>query len=137
GSETNGIIYLDGGTITTASIRKGASTLTAGPTQIAFNANGGTVQATGHIDNYFQNLYVYLDAGGLTFDSDEYDVSTSNVLHGTGSLTKTGTGMLRLAAFNTYSGDTIVEAGTLSLDTASLHDESELIVAEGAVVDLF
>src|SRR5690606_13594229 len=29
GSETNGIIYLDGGTITTASIRKGASTLTA------------------------------------------------------------------------------------------------------------
>ncbi len=138
GSATNGMIYLDGGVITTGSIHKGASSLTAGPTQLALIANGGTVRASAHANNanFFQNLYVDLDAGGLTFDTNDNFVIIANTLHGTGGLTKTGGDALQLNGFNTYSGDTVVEQGTLVLNSASLHDESALTVADDAVVDL-
>lgn len=40
----------------------------------------------------------------------------SNAISGTGGLTKDGQGKLTLAGANTYSGDTIVNAGQLSID---------------------
>jgi autotransporter-associated beta strand protein len=48
------------------------------------------------------------------------------VISGTGSLTKTGAGGFSLLAVNTYTGDTIVQAGTLSLETASLVDTADV-----------
>jgi len=64
----------------------------------------------------------------------------SGVVSGTGSLVKDGGGTLTLSASNSYSGDTTVGAGILSLgDGASasgLDDASDLTVETGAVVDL-
>lgn len=53
-----------------------------------------------------------------------------------GGLTKTGAGTLALAAANTYGGDTIIEAGKLSLATASLANTADVYLAPGALLEL-
>ncbi len=55
---------------------------------------------------------------------------------GTLSLTKSGAGTLTLTGTHTYSGDTIVSAGTLDLgSTGSITNSVSLTVAAGAVLD--
>ncbi|MEI8039143.1 MAG: autotransporter-associated beta strand repeat-containing protein, partial [Verrucomicrobiota bacterium] len=51
-------------------------------------------------------------------------------------ITKTGLGTVVFSGANTYGGDTTVEAGTLSLATARLHDASTVRIASGAVLAL-
>ena len=55
------------------------------------------------------NLQSYV----LTVGGANSDTTYSGVLSGSGSLVKTGTGTLTLAASNTYSGNTTVSSGTL------------------------
>ena len=55
---------------------------------------------------------------------------------GTGNLVKTGPASLTLAATNTYSGNTTVNAGTLVLKTPSLATNSTVNVTNGAVLQL-
>ncbi|MEI6656847.1 MAG: autotransporter-associated beta strand repeat-containing protein, partial [Verrucomicrobiota bacterium] len=62
----------------------------------------------------------------------------SNTLSGTGTFTKEGIGMLTLSAPNTSTGATIVNAGTLTLDYATvadskLNDSSALILGGGTL----
>ena len=52
---------------------------------------------------------------GAVIDTAGHAVSLSGVLSGPGSLTKTGSGTLSLAATNTFRGTTLVTAGTLAL----------------------
>ncbi|BCU77732.1 autotransporter-associated beta strand repeat-containing protein [Luteolibacter sp. LG18] len=52
------------------------------------------------------------NAGSLTFNSSSNQVC-SEVISGTGTLTKTGTGTLTLTRTNTYTGTTTVNGGTL------------------------
>ncbi|MFD0894876.1 autotransporter-associated beta strand repeat-containing protein [Luteolibacter ambystomatis] len=54
----------------------------------------------------------------------------------TAGLIKAGAGKLTLSATNTYGGDTTVNAGTLSLGTASLADTADVRIASGATLDL-
>ena len=58
------------------------------------------------------------------------------VVGGTGNLVKTGPASLTLAATNTYSGNTTVNAGTLVLKTPSLATNSTVNVTNGAVLQL-
>jgi autotransporter-associated beta strand protein len=48
-----------------------------------------------------------------------HDISLSGILSGTGGLTKTGAGKLTLSGANTYTGATIVKAGTLALGASA------------------
>ena len=138
GSAVDGVINLNGGTLSTGSVRKGSSNLTPSATSLVLNANGGTIKATSHGNNanFFQGLFVNLASGGLKFDTNDNFVTVTNILSGPGGLEKLGNGSLTLTALSTYTGDTTVSAGTLELDNAILDDDSTLTVAAGASVQL-
>jgi autotransporter-associated beta strand protein len=65
-----------------------------------------------------------------------HSITLSNILSGTGNLTKTGTGALTLMGANTYTGNTIVRAGTLDLLQASLFTNSTVSVSNSATLAL-
>ncbi len=52
------------------------------------------------------------------------------------SVTKVGTGTLTLSGPNTYTGDTTVTAGTLSITSAFLPDMADVSIAAGALLNL-
>ena len=54
----------------------------------------------------------------------------------TGGLTKQGTGILTLTGANTYTGDTTVTEGTLSVSTAFFGDLSTINIASGGILNL-
>ena len=55
-------------------------------------------------------------ANGITLTTgDSGDDTVSGIISGAGSLTKAGSGTLTLSAANTYTGDTTISAGTLTV----------------------
>ncbi len=72
-----------------------------------------------------------LNTGGGTFDTNGFDTTISQVIGGTGGLTKAGAGTLTLTGINTYLGPTAVSGGTLVGSTDNLRGD---IVNNGAVV---
>ena len=84
----------------------GAVTISAGTLQVG---NGG---ATGSIGSG-----AITDNGRLAFNRNDA-VTFANVITGTGGLTQSGTGNLILSGTNTYTGTTIVNSGTLSVNGA-------------------
>jgi outer membrane autotransporter protein len=68
--------------------------------------------------------------GTLEFNrADDFDVA--NAISGTGGLTQLGTGTLRLAGDQAYTGATLVQAGTLSIGGSI---QSDTTVAPGATL---
>lgn len=65
-----------------------------------------------------------IGAGGATFDTNGNNVSFANALDGTGSVTKTGAGVLTFKVANTYQGTTTVTGGLI--DFSSLSDFGSL-----------
>lgn len=85
--------------------------------------DGGALK---YADNFTfnANRKLFMASGGGTIDTGGFDVTLSQVIHGTintdpttkfGSLTKTGEGTLTLTGVNTYSGGTIINEGTLAI----------------------
>ena len=56
-----------------------------------------------------------LGTNGGTIDTNSFDVAISNVIDGTGALTKTGAGKLTLSGANTYAGGTTISGGTVAV----------------------
>jgi len=86
-----------------------------------FNFNGGVLQAADDI-NLLDNagtLTVNLMAGGGTIDTNGFLVSVLPSISGSGSLTKTGTGLLVLTGTNGFSGDISINDGTLAAGAAT------------------
>ncbi|GAA5118230.1 autotransporter-associated beta strand repeat-containing protein [Luteolibacter yonseiensis] len=136
---TNGVINLNGGTLATGSIRRGASSLATGTTALVLHANGGTVKALAHGNNgdFFLGTYVDLVSGGLKFDTGENYIAISNALSGSGGLTKLGPGYLSLGSNSlTYTGDTVVTEGTLTFTNGTLPDTANVSIAGGDVAKL-
>ncbi len=107
-----------------------------------FISNGGILRnsATGGVSTL--NLISGYSAG-LTGTNCRFDVTAADgVLNfdgpigGSGSLFKTGLGLLNLNSNNTYTGDTTVSAGTLALAFPTLANASTVTVASSAVLEL-
>ena len=109
-----GTFNLNGGTLSTNKISGGTGSATV-------NFNGGILKAKVDESNLIENLDVAnVQSGGLKIDSNGFNVSTSQVLTGTGGLEKSGAGQLTLSGANTYAGTTTVAAGVLRIEKAGL-----------------
>ena len=66
-----------------------------------------------------------------------HNITISGLLSGFGGLTKTGNGTLTLNAADTYSGNTLISAGTLALGTSgSLNNSGQITVGSGATYNV-
>ena len=103
-----------------------------------FNFSGGTLQASNSFSTSM-SMTLGSSGGGATFDTGGYTVTLSGSLSGPGSLTKVDSGTLILSASNGYTGDTLVNAGTLILDYPDLAATSNAWVDDtgsGGILDL-
>ena len=103
---STGIYNLNGGLLQ-------ASTVSLGLGSGTFTFGGGTLQATGS----FANVLSFQFNTNATIDTNNYTVTLSGSLYGSGGLTKTDSGALILSGTNpfTYSGSTTVSGGTLQV----------------------
>lgn len=134
-----GTVNLNGGTLTVASLIK--SNATTGST--IFNFNGGTLKFTTAASVYtsIANHSFNVLEGGAVIDTQENAVTFNKaILSGTandGGLRKLGLGNLIFGGVNTYTGETTVSSGTLTLSIfGTIANTSAINVAGGAVFDL-
>ncbi len=112
----SGTFNLNGGTLTTGAVIAGTNTGSK-----TFNFNGGTLQATAGSTAFMTGLTnAFVKSGGAVIDTQTFsDTIGQNLLTDAtstgGGLTKNGTGTLILTGANTYTGATLISAGTLQL----------------------
>ena len=122
-----GTLNLNGGTVTTTKISGGNGSATV-------NFNGGVLKAKRDEANLIENLdTANVQSNGLKINSNGFNVATSQALTGTGGLEKLGAGSLTLNGAQTYTGPTLVSAGTLTLALNS-SITSAVTVAGGAAL---
>ena len=128
----------------------GGTTLTGGELSIGtdsniggagstINFNGGTLQVTGtaitNLDSHIVNWGSF--NGGIDVNNAGNTFTVSEAIGGTGGLIKVGAGTLVLADNNTYTGTTLVNAGTLQLGEGSaIPSGGNVTVASGASFDI-
>jgi autotransporter-associated beta strand protein len=129
-------LNLSGGTAYLGSIGLVANT---GVAHTAFNVafSGGALAATADWSSSAPMSITNLvklqaaDASGAP-----HNISLSGVLNGPGTLNKIGNGILTLNAAETYTGSTVVSAGTLTLGASgSILNSPAIVVGSGASVD--
>lgn len=140
GAGTVGTVNLDGGTFTALQIKTSAGAAST------FNFNGGTLTPTISFTTFFTGLTTAnVRDGGAIIDTNGKNITIAqNLLHSTidgdadtdGGLTKLGAGTLTLTGANDYTGDTLVNAGTLSLANADLDDHAAVNIIAGALLNL-
>jgi autotransporter-associated beta strand protein len=110
----------------------GVTTISAGTLQIGNGGTTGRLTATSGITNNASLVINRSDAF-----TQAADLGVAAIISGTGSFTQAGIGTTTLTALNTYSGDTNVNAGTLSLGQVNPSNESSTVrIAADATLDL-
>lgn len=110
-----------------------SSTATTGTANLFYNfdaatfddsASGGTVNVNGAVSP----RSILFDTG-----TTSYVVSGTGTITGAGTLTKSGTGTLILSTSNSYSGNTIINSGTVTLNNAAAAGTGTIILNGGAL----
>ena len=89
-------------------------------TSAADGKAGGTLRISGNTTLAAARGPVRLNDGGGAIDTNGQQMTITNVIEGSGRLTKTGAGTLTLDGLNspnTYSGGTAVQQGTLAINS--------------------
>jgi autotransporter-associated beta strand protein len=137
--------YAIGGSITNngISFRDAASaqtiTATANSTNMLANGSAGIAMTAAAINDFNLGCLVNLGtSGGQTFNvfDSARTLTMSGVISGTGPLTKTGNGILKLSANHLYTGGTVIAGGTLQLGSANTLGAGNVTVQSGATLDL-
>lgn len=123
----------------------GTTTINSGIIQISDDENLGNLASSvifngGELrlsDNVTTARPATLSAGGGTFNTNGFDLYWGGVISSTGNITKTGSGVLTLAATNTYTGDTYLSSGIVSIGAdANLGHFSSNVVFDGGTLQL-
>ncbi len=145
-SGSGGFTKLGSGTLTmsgtntyTGTTTVSAGTLKAGAANILKTDSAVSIAGTYNLNNFNQSIgslsgtgSVTLGTATLTTGNNDADSTFSGAISGVGGkLTKTGSGTLTLSGTNTYTGDTTVSEGKLSV-TGSI--TSDIVLADGATV---
>jgi fibronectin-binding autotransporter adhesin len=135
-SGSQGTYSLNGGTLTTMALSGGSGTA-------VFNFGGGTLQAGAAFSSSLP-MTLTGNGGNAKLYTAGYDVTLSGQLSGPGGLNKLGSNTLTLSGPNSYTGNTNVSAGTLTLARAGSlvmavenADNSLISVASAAKLDLY
>jgi autotransporter-associated beta strand protein len=108
----------------------------------AISFGGGTLQFSSANTTDYSSRFSTAAGQAYSLDTNGENVTVGTALSSSGgTLTKHGLGALTLSAANTYTGDTILSAGTLKLGSGGSFANSPLIVvgdagSNGAVLDL-
>jgi autotransporter-associated beta strand protein len=103
--------------------------------KLIFDNSNSAATLSSTLGYHIVNVDVML-ASRLTADIKTNTFTINGVISGNAGLTKKGNGTLVLGGVNTYTGDTIVEAGTLSLRMPSIADTAIVRISTGATLDL-
>ena len=106
-----GTYNLNGGTLVTDAVADTSSGATG-----VFNMNGGTLRAKVNHADFIRADTVEIKSGGVTLDTADKEVWVNQGMVGSGGLTKTGSGVLRLKGANTYAGTTSANQGLTFID---------------------
>lgn len=134
-----GHTFIEGGTLVFGSILN----LGTGQGYLRLNAStlkwavGNTADVSLRADGITPRT-VKIDAAGGTFDTNGNDVTLSAPVGDglAGSLKKAGAGTLTLGSAPTYTGDTVVNAGTLAVNQESFANTADVSIANGATLHL-
>ncbi len=124
-----------GGTTVTGGTLSISSDQHLGAASGVLTLDGGTLQNTAAVTTA-RAITIGNAGGGFQTDTD---LTSTGVISGAGSVTKTGAGTLTLAGAspNTYTGTTIVSAGTLRAGAANAFSAASAVtLGGGATLDL-
>jgi fibronectin-binding autotransporter adhesin len=114
-------------------------TATASSTLTLANGSPGIAITSAALNDFNIACLVNLGtSGGQIFNvlDPARTLTMSGVISGTGPLTKTGDGILKLSASHTYTGGTVISGGTLQLGSANTLAAGTITVQNGATLDL-
>lgn len=117
-------------------VKNGSSTLTLdnGSANVfgSISINNGTLQIGNNNTNGSLGSGDIADSGTLQFSRTD-SLTFTNAISGTGGVTQSGSGAVILNGANTYMGNTVINAGTLTATTAST-GAGAYSVADGATL---
>jgi autotransporter-associated beta strand protein len=139
----NGNVALQYATVNLSGNNNGSSGQRFVGTPLVFNtglgsATLGGLEGSGNVilNGFNETSYAQqADAIALTVGGNNGSTTQSGTMSGSGSLTKVGTGTLTLAGADTYTGNTVVNGGTLAF-TSSFPSSTNVTVAYGATLDV-